>query len=290
MRKLALILVFGSVMTFAQVNRFIYEYSFRADSTKTDSLKTEWMYLDVTDKGSVYYSKTAFEADSIINESLKKQLASGTRNISMSRQNYASSITYKVEKSYPSYQSLLITEIGNERYKVTEDRTINWKISSQKKQVGEFNAQKATGQFAGRSWTAWFTTDIPIQEGPYKFHGLPGLIVAVHDGTGSHRMELKGVKKMAAVNQETLDTKGKDIPLIGRKPIMVTRSQYVKLLKQYENDPVQGMRELLNRPNSTVKINVNGTEYSDSKDILKMMEKTARDNLAANNNRIELQP
>ena len=53
MRKLALILVFGSVLTFAQVNRFIYEYSFRADSTKTDSLKTEWMYLDVADKGSV---------------------------------------------------------------------------------------------------------------------------------------------------------------------------------------------------------------------------------------------
>lgn len=33
--------------------------------------------------------------------------------------------------------------------------------------------QKATCDFAGRKWIAWFTTEIPIQDGPYKFYGLP---------------------------------------------------------------------------------------------------------------------
>lgn len=290
MRTLTLFLLLVSVMTSAQLNRFIYEYSFRADSTRRDSLRTEWMYLDVDEKASKYYSKTAFDADSIMNDNLKKQLAAGMGNISISRQNYGDAVRYKVEKSHPSFKTVLITEIGNQSYRVTEDRAINWKISSENKQIGEFKAQKATTQFAGRTWTAWFTPEIPIQEGPYKFHGLPGLIVAVEDATGSHRMELKAVKKVAALQQEILDTKGREIPLLGRQPLDVTRSQYVKLLKQYENDPVQGMRELLNRPNSTVKIDVNGTEYSDPKDILKVMEKSARERLASNNNKIELQP
>lgn len=290
MRTLTLFLVLASVMTSAQLNRFIYEYSFRADSTKRDSLSTEWMYLDMDDKGSKYYSKAAFDADSIMNDNLKKQLASGMGNISISRQNYGDAVRYKVEKSHPSYKTLLITEIGNQSYRVTEDRPLDWKISSDNKQIGEFKTQKATTQFAGRTWTAWFTPDIPIQEGPYKFHGLPGLIVAVEDATGSHRMELKGVKKVAVLKEEVLDTKGREIPLLARQPLDVTRAQYVKLLKQYENDPVQGMREILNRPNSTVKINVNGKEFSDPKDILKVMEKTARERMAANNNKIELQP
>lgn len=290
MRTFTLLLLLASVTISAQLNRFIYEYSFRADSTRRDSLRTEWMYLDVDDKASKYYSKTAFEADSIMNDNLKKQLAAGTGNISVSRQNYGDAVRYKVEKSHPSYRTVLITEIGNQSYRVTEDRPLNWKIRSENQQIGEFKAQKATAQFAGRLWTAWFSPEIPIQEGPYKFHGLPGLIVALEDATGSHRMELKGVKKVAAPKQEVLDTKGREIPLLARQPLDVTRAQYVKQLKQYENDPVQGMRELLNRPNSTVKINMNGTEISNPKDILKVMEKTARERMAANNNEIELQP
>lgn len=34
----------------------------------------------------------------------------------------------------------------------------------------------ATTQFRGLTYTAWFALDIPINEGPWKFHGLPGLI------------------------------------------------------------------------------------------------------------------
>ena len=70
----------------------------------------------------------------------------------------------------------------------------------------------------------------------------------------------------------------------------MNRQQYVKQLKQYENDPVQGMRELLNRPNSKVKIDVNGKEISEPKDILREMEKNAKEEMKRNNNKIELKP
>lgn len=290
MKKLSALFLFVGLMLSAQNNRVIYEYRFAPDSTKTDSLKTEWMYLDINKKGSKFYSKASFESDSIVHESIKKQLASGTRNVSVSRQRQGGEINYEVEKTYPDYKTYLIASLGNDAYKVLEDRKINWKIAPEKKQLGEFKVQKATTEFAGRSWIAWFTTDVPIQDGPYKFSGLPGLIVEIDDQTGTHKMELKGLKKIPETKTEELNTQGKDIPFTRKKPIDINRQQYVKQLKQFENDPVQSMREILSRPNSKVKINMGGKEISDPAEILRAMEQKAKEEMARNNNKIERTP
>lgn len=290
MKKLSALFLFVGLMLSAQNNRVIYEYRFAPDSTKTDSLKTEWMYLDINKKGSKFYSKASFESDSIVQESIKKQLASGTRNVSVSRQRQGGEINYEVEKTYPDYKTYLIASVGNDAYKVLEDRKINWKIAPEKKKLGEFIVQKATAEFAGRSWIAWFTADVPIQDGPYKFSGLPGLIVEIYDHTGTHKMELKGLKKITETKTEELNTQGKDIPFTRKKPIDINRQQYVKQLKQFENDPVQSMREILSRPNSKVKINMGGKEISDPAEILRAMEQNAKEEMARNNNKIERIP
>ena len=290
MKKITALFLLLGLMLSAQNNRVIYEYKFAPDSIKSDSLKTEWMYLDINKKGSKFYSKSTFESDSIVQESIKKQLVSGMKNVSISRQRQGGEINYEVEKTYPEYKTYLIASIGNDAYKVLEDRKINWKIALEKKKLGEFNVQKAIAEFAGRSWTAWFTTDVPIQDGPYKFSGLPGLIVEIYDQTCTHKMELKGVKNIPEAKTEELNTQGKDIPFTKKKPIDVNRQQYVKQLKQFENDPVQGMRELLSRPNSKVKINVGGKEISDPAEILRAMEQNAKEEMSRNNNKIEKIP
>ena len=290
MKKLAALFLFVGLMISAQNNRVIYEYKYASDSTKIDSLKTEWMYLDINKTGSKYYSKSAFESDSIINESIKKQMASGMKSISVSRNRQGGEVSYEVEKTYPDYKISLITNIGNDTYKVSEDRPINWTISTEKKKIGEFQTQKATTHFAGRNWIAWFTADVPIQDGPYKFSGLPGLIVEIADEKNSHKIELKGLKKITETVQEEANTQGKDIPFLKKKPIDVNRAKYLKIVAQYENDPVQGMREVLGRPNSKVMININGKEISDPKDILRELEKNAREEMKKNNNKIELVP
>ena len=44
--------------------------------------------------------------------------------------------------------------------------------------------QKATTTYGGREWTVWYTPDIPVSAGPWKFQGLPGLIMAANDSEG----------------------------------------------------------------------------------------------------------
>ena len=57
-----------------------------------------------------------------------------------------------------------------------------WLLSSEeKKKILGKVCSKATTRFRGRDYVVWYSTEIPVQLGPWKFHGLPGLIMQVQD-------------------------------------------------------------------------------------------------------------
>ncbi len=47
----------------------------------------------------------------------------------------------------------------------------------------------------GRLWEAWFSPDLPFSEGPYKFSGLPGLIMKVKDARGHYEFTINSLTK-----------------------------------------------------------------------------------------------
>jgi GLPGLI family protein len=71
----------------------------------------------------------------------------------------------------------------------------NWKITNETKEIAGYKCQKATCTFRGRHYIAWFTREIPVKEGPWKFNGLPGLIVKIYDTHEHYDFELYSVKK-----------------------------------------------------------------------------------------------
>ncbi len=71
--------------------------------------------------------------------------------------------------------------LDEEMVVIEEPNDWNWEIHNETKKIGQFTTSKATIKFRGRDYTAWFTEEIPVPYGPWKFRGLPGLILEVYD-------------------------------------------------------------------------------------------------------------
>ncbi|WP_104734866.1 GLPGLI family protein [Hanstruepera ponticola] len=65
-----------------------------------------------------------------------------------------------------------------------------WQIHQEIKNIGIYSCSKATLQYKKNDSlilvTAWFTTQIPIANGPLLYDGLPGLVLQVDDGNFSY--------------------------------------------------------------------------------------------------------
>lgn len=277
---------------FAQ-NRFFYEYKFISDSTDKTKIITEMMLLDVDKKGSSYYSQQKFLADSTSKADLERQLKLSPNNLSISRNDKPGQVSYKVTKQYPDFKTYLFTKVSSDSYKIEEDQKPEWKILPDKQQIGTYNAQKATTNFGGRQWTAWFSTDLPFLDGPYKFYGLPGLIVKIEDKTGTHSMTLVGNKTIEIAADKELDLpQGIQLFGMGGKEIEASKSQFKKVWKAYVNDPTKNMREMMMKNTDTNRVvfkakTADGKEISDPNQVFREMEKNAKEGFKKNNNPIE---
>ena len=161
-----------------------YELKFMPDTLKRDQYKTQTMLLRMSKQGvSTYMEYGKFRSDSVID--------ANTHNgkVKLSIQNKAISYSTKardnltIAKSWPEKNKILVRElIGVDgTFTYTEDKPdFGWQIDfSQTKEVAGYHCHSAKGSYAGRDYQAWFTTDIPISNGPWLFCGLPGLILEV---------------------------------------------------------------------------------------------------------------
>lgn len=289
--SLALLLIIG-FSSFAQ-NRFFYDYKFIPDSTDKANVLKEIMLLDIDKSGSKYYGQEKFIADSTSQADLERQLKLSPNNISISRNDKPGMITYKVTKQYPDFKTHLFTRISNDSYKIEEDKKPEWKILPEKQKIGEYNAQKATTKYGGREWTAWFSIDLPFQDGPYKFYGLPGLIVKIEDKTGSHSLTLVGNKTIQTTTEKEMNLpQGVQLYGMGGKDIEINKAQFKKAWKAYKSDPTKNMREMMSKNSDTNKIvfktkTADGREISDPNQVFREMEKKAKEGFKKNNNPIE---
>lgn len=72
---------------------------------------------------------------------------------------------------------------------------MSWTLGMEHQTVIGYDCQKATCHWRGRDYEAWFATDIPVKTGPWKFGGLPGLILKVYDTYCLYTFEAVAIEK-----------------------------------------------------------------------------------------------
>lgn len=265
-------------------NRFFYELTFKPkkDSAKLDKVIT---ILDITDKKSIYQDYTMPAQDSIIKVQMDEM--EKTKSFKdMSKLIKWPKFSYKIIKTYPDMKVQYVDRISRNLFSYEDPVKLNWSILPDKQKIGEYNAQKATTEFGGRKWTAWFSTDIPFQDGPYKFYGLPGLIVKIEDSEKNYSWQLSGNKKIE--NYDELSYADKVNARMGMMSNTITPTNKEKFQKSYDAykaDPFAESRpymtpENMNRPMP----GTNGTVG----DFMKRMEKQVKDFFGSNDNPIEI--
>ena len=103
-----------------------------------------------------------------------------------------------VYKNHPA-GAITVTD-GLREDQVTYRDTLNaqqWTIVDSTREVLGYTCQQATADFRGRRWTAWFATDIPVSDGPWKLGGLPGLILEAYDEGHQYTFTAVGLERVA---------------------------------------------------------------------------------------------
>lgn len=109
---------------------------------------------------------------------------------------------------------------------------IEWSISDETKDISGYPCIKATADFRGRTWTAWYTPDIPLPYGPWKLHGLPGLIMEAQDSTKTYIMNAERIEYR---RDEIFDKDFRTMhPAKNENPI--TYKQYLQDYKEYRDN------------------------------------------------------
>lgn len=110
----------------------------------------------------------------------------------------------------------------------------DWKIFDEYKEVERNILTKATLNYAGRIWEAWFFNDINIPNGSDVFNGLPGLIFELRDQTNSFHFTLIGLKQGVSSYWETSSLEAKE----------VYAKDFAKIKENYRQNPIFQMETM----------------------------------------------
>ncbi|BEV03603.1 GLPGLI family protein [Chryseobacterium gambrini] len=206
------------------IQNVYYQLSFVSDP-RTNNKKEVICVLQLGEKFSKFGELNAIKLDSLTEKFSHQQ------NIGAKEMNLMSPVNTRWKPILLrdiSKNIVTIQDKAKESFQYSENQpTINWKLEKETKQILGYTCNKATTEFRGRKFTAWYTKDIPINNGPYIYNGLPGLI-----------MELEDKKEHYHFTAIALDKKPINIYLRNEDKIFkISREKYREVQKAYHDNP-----------------------------------------------------
>ena len=179
----------------------LYRYVYTFDTLKNE-LRDDLLILQIGKEVSKCYSYYTFQYDSLRRTPDGAKVWSELFRRATEKDGiygdfpHVRMSTY-VYKNYPTGQMTITDRISLQDYCYVDSlHTQTWTMGDSTREVLGYTCQQATADFRGRRWTAWFTTDIPISDGPWKLGGLPGLILKAYDERQQHVFTAVGLERV----------------------------------------------------------------------------------------------
>ncbi|OEY72948.1 GLPGLI family protein [Salegentibacter salarius] len=240
-----------------------YDLTWQIDSTDAESIQNETMVLYMGDNISRFTSENFLKHDSI-NELRKKNFEKTGRFMAPPQTKFK----YKLFKNLTEGRLYFFEKIARDRFKYIEELPLQeWEIHPEIKEVSGYNVQKATTIYAGRDYIAWFTSEIPVSDGPYKFSGLPGLIIEIADTKNYYHFKLSGFKEIGTAATVSTDED---------RYTKVSKNDFLTAQENYARDPLGTL--------SKAGITIGWSEKEE-----KSAKKELKENYKSRNNPIELE-
>lgn len=198
------------------------------DSVKISS---DYLVLEIGENSiSRYFSDNNRRMDSLMTEMLKNSNRVNLSSDVMKENGISSSGTeLQIYKNYPAGKMTVTDKISLSSYLYEENMDeIAWEILPDTTTCLNYLCQKAVCDFRGRRYEAWFAPELPINNGPWKFSGLPGLILKAETPDGRY--------SFTAIGLENYD-----------KPVLFAKRDYIKASrKDYEKVKRRSIEDFMN--------------------------------------------
>lgn len=220
--------------------RVSYEMKFMPDTLDRTNFDKRNMILDIGRNGlSCFQERNKWIRDSIgyariIYEKISDRDLNEARRIAGRVYD-----NYQILKSYPDSEHLsFLGYAGLDKFEYKENPDFNWQLkSAEKKTIGGYKCSLAMGSYAGRTYKVWYTTEISVSDGPWKFRGLPGLILEVEDLSGEYYYTCTKIQKREGL----IIVEGMD------NVFKTTRERFLKAFQRSKEDPGAIIQSLGNK-------------------------------------------
>lgn len=245
--------------------RVLYMLHYQLDSTKTEKdLASDYLYFNQ----DIAYFRDAAQCvlDSIKETILLNETDPNKRLPYIMKYDSRFKDLYVFYRKKEEFTVSQVIDLGQGEIcpNYTEKVNIDWHMRPDRKKIEGYECQLAECYLFGRHWKAWFTESIPYPFGPYKFHGLPGLILQISDNTLAYDFTIKSLKQLK-----------KERPLqLQKDQLMVNKKKYWELDEEFR----YGVGIFY------------GAGAQPTEDFINGAKKTRAKEKAAENNPLELKP
>lgn len=179
------------------------------------------LLLEVGSRRTKFYSYKTWQTDSLVRVTPPEQIMANLGS-------FHSGVRDELFRDQTTGRLTHTDQIGMDHLLYTEPLpVIDWELEEGERTILGYACRRARCTFRGRNYEAWYAPEIAVSAGPWKFGGLPGLILAIKDDAGVLDMEATGVEQRV-----------EPIRMTDRNYMKTSRKKYRELKQKIMTDPI----------------------------------------------------